>query len=262
MKACRALFAGLCVAALLAGSGEKPALAAKPEVLVFAAASMKPALDDLAAKFEAAQNTKMIVSYAASSALAQQIQNGAPADVFISADPAWAGKVEESGHAAKRADFLGNSLVLVVPAKAADAVKQPQDLAGGAVKHIAIGDPATVPAGKYAKEALEALGVWDKIQTKVVPAMDVRQALLYVERGEVEAGVVYSTDAKSSKAVRVVAVLDKSLKTPIRYTIVLVKRDGLSAKAGEAYDFLLSDTAMRGYEAAGFTRLKPAAPGK
>lgn len=240
--------------------------APKEEVLVFAAASMKPALDELSAKFTAALDAKMTVTYAASSMLAQQIQSGAPADVFISADAEWAAKVEKSGHAVKRADLLGNSLVLVVPVGGVAIVKGPEDLIGEAINHVAIGDPATVPAGKYAKEALETLGLWTRLQAKLVPAMDVRQALLYVERGEAEAGIVYATDAKSSHAVRVVAALDASLKTPIRYSLVLVKREAPSAKAEACFAFLLSDVAMRGFEAAGFTRMPepvvPAAGGK
>jgi molybdate transport system substrate-binding protein len=233
-------------------------------VLVFAAASMKPALDRLAPKFESGQHVKMTISYAATSALALQIQNGAPADLFIAADLFWADKVEGSGHASKRADFLGNGLVLVVPATAGELIKRPEDLAADAVKRVAIGDPDSVPAGKYAKEALTTLKLWDRTKAKMVPAMDVRQALLYVERGEADAGIVYGTDAKSSKAVRVVATLDGSLKRPIRYALVLVKRDGRSLSAETGYDFLLSDRAMREFESAGFMRLPdtPAAPGK
>jgi molybdate transport system substrate-binding protein len=238
----------------------------RPEVIVFAASSTVTALDGLAAQFEKGHGARMTVSYGSSSALAQQILNGAPADVYISADPAWAATLEERGRVVRRVDFLGNSLVLVAPVTAADAVKRPEDLTSDAVKYVAIGDPASVPAGKYAKEALETLGLWRRVEAKAVPAMDARHALLYVERGEADAGIVYATDAKNSRAVRVVAALDGSLKTPVRYTLVLVKRDVPSAKAEDCFAFLLSDASMRGFEAAGFTRLpgpaKPAAPGK
>ncbi len=257
----------LCAVIVMSASGcrRAPAPAAdrsmpRQEVIVFAASSAVTGLGQLAAQFETEHKVRVLVSYGSSAALAQQIQNGAPADVFISADPAWAATLEGDGRVARRVDFLGNSLVLVVSATTADTVKRPEDLTSDAVKRLAIGDPASVPAGKFAKEALEALGLWDRVKAKVAPAMDARHALMYVERGEAEAGIVYATDAKNSRAVRVVAALDGSLKSPIRYTLVLVKRDGASAKAEECFDFLLSDEAMRGFEAAGF--LRAPAPGK
>jgi len=242
---------------------ESPLLHSSP-VSIFAASSMQPVLDELAMTFEAEHGTKMSISYASSSALAQQIRNGAPADIFISADPAWAATLEETGHVETRADFLGNSLVVIAPEKGADSIQQVADLGGDAVKHIAIGDPSSVPAGKYAKEALEALGLWERLGPKFVPAMDVRHALLYVERGDAEAGIVYATDAKSSASVRVVATLDAHLKAPVRYALVLVKRDERSANAQEAFSFLLSEPCLKSFEAAGFTRVSapanPAAP--
>jgi len=255
----------LIAVALLAGCGIEaapPAAQATPEVTVFAAASMVVVLDPLAAQYEADAHTTLAISYASSSALAQQIENGAPADVFISADPVWAGKLQESGHAAQRVDFLGNSLVLVAPSAAPDGVRTPQDLLSDAVKHIAIGDPESVPAGKYAKEALETLGLWDRIEPKLVPGMDVRQALLYVERGEAEAGIVYATDAKASGAVRVVAVLDDHLKAPVRYSLVLTPIGRQNAAAADWFKYLLGDTAMSAFESAGFSRVTgPASPG-
>jgi molybdate transport system substrate-binding protein len=227
------------------------------EILVFAAASMKPVLDQIGPKFSGG---KLTISYGSSSSLAQQIQNGAPADVFITADPAWAGKLEETVKVAKREDFLGNSLVLIATPEAAESLKGPEDLLKDSVKHIAIGEPGSVPAGKYAKEALTALGLWNRLSTKFVPAADVRQALLYVERSEAEAGIVYATDAKSVTDVKVIAALDSSLKTPVRYSIVLIDRKDRSSAADEAFAYLLSDESMKAYVAAGFSR--PAAAGK
>ena len=152
MKTTMRMLAGVGVAVLLLPNGRNAAAQAKDaaskDVLVFAAASMKPVIDKLAPDFKSKQGAKFSVSYGSSSALAQQIDSGAPADVFITADPVWAGKLEESGHSDKRVDFLGNSLVLVVPANAGSAVKRPEDLMGDAVKHIATGDPASVPVGK------------------------------------------------------------------------------------------------------------------
>lgn len=236
--------------------GTTPLAAEEPnaEVVVFAAASMVVALDPIAEAYRTDTSIKLTISYASSSTLAQQIENGAPAEVYISADPAWASTLQESGHASQRVDFLGNGLVLVVPAAAGDAVVKPQDLTGEAVKHISIGDPDSVPAGRYAKEALETLGLWEGVQTKLVPGMDVRQALLYVERGEAEAGIVYATDAKGSEAVRVVAVLDEYLKAPVKYSLVLTTLGEKNMDAVNLFGHLVTD-AMAQFEAAGFTRL-------
>jgi molybdate transport system substrate-binding protein len=261
---------GLCLIALVCAAGcseqaappdDGAAAAPQAEVVVFAAASMVVALDPIAAKYEADTGTKVSIGYASSSALAQQIQNGAPARVFISADPAWAGRLQDSGHAAQRVDFLGNSLVLVVPATAGDAVKTLEDLKGDAVQHIAIGDPATVPAGQYAKEALVTSGLWESLGPKIVPGMDVRQALLYVERGDAEAGIVYATDAKGSSAVRVVTTLDDQLKAPVRYSLVLTAQGKQDRAAADFFKHLLGDEAMEAFEASGFSRVTgPANP--
>lgn len=248
-RACRIAALGISAFFVSALAGAQDSRSGK--VLVFAAASMKPVLDQLGPKFSGGTLT---VSYGSSSALAQQIQNGAPADVFIAADPVWVGKLEETVQVDKREEFLGNSLVLIAALKAADSIKGPEDLLSGAVKHIAIGEPGSVPAGKYAKEALTALGLWDRLSAKFVPAADVRQALLYVERGEAEAGIVYATDAKSALHVKLVAPLDASLKTPVRYSIVLINRVGRSASADAAFRYLMSDDVMKAYEAAGFSR--------
>lgn len=249
----RAFAAAVAVASFAVSSDAQDAPKPK-EVVVFAAASMTPSLTPLAEKYQKDKGIKMVISYASSSALAQQIQSGAPAQVFISADLGWAGKLEKSGHSAQKTEFLGNSLVLIVPAKGTSTVAKPEDLQGEAVKHIAIADPAAVPAGKYAKEALETLGLYSKLIPKFVPTQDVRQALLYVERGEAEAGFVYATDAKSSQAVKQVVALDQHLKTPVKYAIVLTKSGAESADAKAVYDFLQSEEAMKAFEKAGFTR--------
>lgn len=256
----RAVLSALIVASSALPSHAQDVPQAAKEVVVFAAASMAPALNPVAEKYEKDNGVKLMISYASSSALAQQIQNGAPAQIFISADPAWAAKVLEIGHAAQKSDFLGNSLVLIVPAKGTSTVTKPEDLQGDTVKHIAIGDPASVPAGKYAKEALETLGLWSKLDPKFVPGMDVRQALLYVERSEAEAGIVYATDAKSSPGVRQVAVLDSYLKAPVKYALMLTKTGEQSEDAKNAFQFLLGDEAMKVFEKAGFTRPTAATP--
>lgn len=233
-----------------------PAAEVRAEVVVFAAASMVVALDPIAEAYQAETGTVLTISYASSSALAQQIENGAPAEIYVSADPAWADTLEANGYAAQRVDFLGNSLVLVVPAAAGDGVTKPADLTGDTVKHLAIGDPDSVPAGKYAKEALETLGLWEALQPKLVPGMDVRQALLYVERGEAEAGIVYATDAKGSAAVHAVAVLDEHLRAPVKYALVLTALGAQDPNAVDLFEYLQADATAQ-FEAAGFSRLSP-----
>src|SRR6185437_6858051 len=174
--------------------------ASADDVLVFAAASLKNALDDTVAAYEKSGGGAIKVSYAASSALAKQIENGAPADIFISADLDWMNEVAKHNfiQPATRKNLLGNVLVLVAPVdnKTKVEIKPGFPL----VKllgegHLAMADPAAVPAGKYGKAALEELGVWSAVEPRVARAEDVRAALLYVSRKEAPYGIVYQTDA-------------------------------------------------------------------
>lgn len=207
------------------------------DVLVFAAASLKPALDEIAASPEAAAIGHIKASYAASSQLARQIEAGAPAALFISADQDWMNYVADRKLVAAdtRSDLLGNALVLIAP-KASTlklAIAPGFDLAGALGKDgkLALGEPNSVPAGKYAKTALTRLGVWDSVSARIVSADNVRAALNFVARGEAPLGVVYRSDAASEPAVRVVATFPADTHAPIVYpAAVLSAQDSPAAR--------------------------------
>lgn len=172
-------------------------------ILVFAAASLTESLQDLGKRFEAETGTRVEFSFGGSNDLARQIQAGAPADVFFSADTAKMDAVERAGlvRAADRVDLLSNSLVVVVPAASKAAVRRPEDLA--ALPRIAVADPAAVPAGVYARRWLEGLGLWARLEPRIVPTLDVRAALAAVETEAVPAAIAYRTDAAVARAARV-----------------------------------------------------------
>ena len=229
------------------------------DVLVFAAASLKNALDDAIAAYAKTGGGSVKTSYAASSALAKQIDAGAPADIFISADLDWMNDVQKN-NAVKpdtRFNFLGNVLVLVEPADSTTKVDiKPgfplaQTLGDG---KLAMADPDAVPAGKYGKAALQKLGVWDAVEPKVARAEDVRAALLFVDRKEAPFGIVYQTDAAADKGVKVAAVFPADTYPPIIYPAALTA----SSKNPEAAKFLAylhSDAAKPFFENQGFTIL-------
>ncbi len=232
---------------------QKPAV--KGIVTVFAAASTTNALDEIKAAFTKSTGAEVRTSYAASSVLAQQIENGADADLFISADAAWADHVEGKMPVAKRRNLLGNRLVIVVPSESKLRLAKPEDLVSDQVEHLALGDPDAVPAGKYARQALAKLGIWEKLKGKVASAEDVRHALTYVETGAAEAGIVYATDAAISKKVRVAVEIPADLTDPVRYPLVLFKRDAGSLSAEALYDYLGSPEASKVFEKYGFVVL-------
>jgi molybdate transport system substrate-binding protein len=193
-------------------------------VLIFAAASLKNALDDLAAT----SSTKISISYAGSSALAKQIQEGAPADIFISADLDWMAKLNEENLIKSKTivQLLGNSLVLVAPSDSAVVadIKPGFDLAGLlAGGKLALADVKSVPAGRYGLAALTSLGVWDSVSPSVVQSENVRAALKLVALKEVPLGVVYFSDAVAEKSVKVVGVFPASSHPKIIYPAGLIK---------------------------------------
>ena len=204
-------------------AGVLPLRASADDLLVFAAASLKPALDEIIATPEAKAIVEVKVSYAASSQLAHQIEAGAPAGLFISADQDWMNTVESKNKIVRetRVDLLGNELVLVAPKDSTVklTIAQNFDLLGALGKdgHLALGEPNSVPAGKYAKSSLTSLGVWDSIQPRVVSADNVRAALNFVVKGEAPLGVVYRSDAVSEPAVHVVDTFPSSSHAPIVY---------------------------------------------
>jgi molybdate transport system substrate-binding protein len=225
---------------------------------MFAAASTGNALDEIREQFTRETKVEVKTNYAASSTLAQQIAYGAEADLFVSASTEWADYLdrEERGLVEKRRDLLGNRLVIIVPADSQLDLQKPEDLLGKAVGHLALADHTAVPAGIYAKQALTKLGLWEQLRGKVVAGADVRQALVYVETGAAEAGVVYATDAAVSTAVKVVAEIPPELTEPIRYPIVLLKQ-GQGEAEGEAeaesfYRYLNSPKAADVFRKYGF----------
>ena len=218
--------AGLFTAfAILAGASLSPAAAADKTITVFAAASMKNALHDIDAAYTARTGVKVTASYAASSALAKQIEQGAPADVFISADTDWMDYAasRKSINESTRVNLLGNSIVLIAPKDSEiDNVTIAQDfdlakLAGDG--RIATGDVKAVPAGKYAKAALEKLGAWKAAEPKFAMAESVRAALTLVARGEAVLGIVYSTDAKVEPGVKMVGTFPADSHPAITYPV-------------------------------------------
>jgi molybdate transport system substrate-binding protein len=181
--------------------------------------------------------------------------------VLLSADTKWADYLAENGLVAQRRDLLGNRLVIVVPKDGKTDVRKPEDLLAAGIEHLALGEPQSVPAGRYAKQALSKLGLWPRLEAKVVPAADVRQALAYVETGAAEAGIVYATDAAVSNRVRVAVEISSDLTAPIRYPVVLLKHGQQSAAARAWYGYLSSPEAAKIFRKYGFTVLPGAKAG-
>jgi len=233
------------------------------EVTVFAAASLKNALDAITAAWQAETGGRATVSYAASSALAKQIEEGAPADVFISADRDWMAYLAERDliDRATEVELLGNRIVLIAPADSTAAVEIGEgfELAGLLGDgHLAMANVDAVPAGRYGKAALEELGVWGTVADRVAQAENVRAALALVSTGEAPVGVVYATDAAADAKVRVIGTFPEDAYPPIVYPAA-VTAEAESAEAGTFLDFLTSGTAAALFEAEGFTVLLPAA---
>jgi molybdate transport system substrate-binding protein len=225
-------------------------------VTVFAAASLTDSLKLVAEAYRAKTGVTVTLSFGASSTLARQIEQGARADVFLSADADWMDYLQKMGLIAERTrkDLLGNRLVLVAASNArpAPTIAPHFDLAGALGDgRLALADPASVPAGKYAKAALIALGVWDGVSSKIAAAENVRVALEYVARGEAPYGIVYATDAKVAPSVRVAGIFPADSHLPIVYPAALTKTASPEAKA--FLDFLSSAQARAIFEKAGFT---------
>jgi len=224
------------------------------DVTVFAAASLTDSLKLIAADYQKQTGRTVTFNFEASSILARQIEQGAPADIFFSADETQMDRLAERGliDPATRADRLGNTLVVVVPKDSHLQIHSPADLAADGVKQIALADPKAVPAGVYAKEWLKKFGVWDAVEPKVVPAENVRAALAAVASGNVDAGVVYKTDAAISKSVRIVYEVPRADGPDIRYPIALVKASEHPDEAKQFLEYLDSKAAARRFEQFGF----------
>ena len=206
-------------------------------MLVFAAASTADAVAQAAEQFEAETGLVVTVSAASSGMLAQQIRGGARPNLYLAAHPEWVDALADEGLVSEARELLGNRLVIVLPTNAERGQIEPEALADAAFSRIALGDPEVVPAGRYARDALVSQGLWDAVEPKVIPTADVRQALLYVERGEVDAGVVYATDAALTEGIRVAANLDGA---SIRYSLALLDGSESRTAARRFFEYLQS----------------------
>ena len=246
-----------CLAAIVLPAAGVGAQATGPTV--FAAASLKNALDEIAASWAATGKPAVKISYAASNALAKQIESGAPADIFVSADLDWMDYA--AGKALIRPDtrvsLLGNSIVVIAPkdSTATIAMGPGLNLAGPLGSgRLAMGNVDAVPAGKYGKAALERLGAWEAVKDKVAQAESVRAALLLVSRGEAPLGIVYATDAAADPNVKVLGTFPADSHPPIVYPVALT-RDSTNADAAGFLAYLRGPVARATFEKGGFTVL-------
>ena len=251
------------VLALLAMLAAAPlSAAAQDSITVFAAASLKNALDDVDTAFTKATGVKIVASYEASSSLAKQIEAGAPADVFISADLRWMDYVagKKLIKADTRVNLLGNRLVLIAPKDSKldhVAIGQGFDIAKLAGDgHIAVADVKAVPAGLYAKAALEKLGAWTAAEPKLAQAVNVRATLAFVARAETPLGIVYETDAKIEPKVKIVGYFPNGSYAPVTYPVAATA-SSKNAAVGKYLDFLRTPAAKAIFEKYGFSFLLP-----
>jgi molybdate transport system substrate-binding protein len=224
------------------------------ELQVFAAASLTDALKEIAPAYEAASGEKLQFNFAASNALARQIQEGAPADVFISADEAKMDALQKAGLIVDdaRQSLLSNTLVVVVEADSSFKADSARALSEPAIKRIALADPKGVPAGIYAKEYLEKIGVWAAVKDRVVPTENVRAALAAVESGNADAGIVYKTDAAISNSVKIAFEVPSKEGPDISYPFAVVKGSKNLEAAKKFLDYLKSEPGLAVFKKYGF----------
>jgi molybdate transport system substrate-binding protein len=227
------------------------------QLTVSAAASLKVALGEITSLYSKAKsNIAIRNNFGSSGDLQQQIINGAPVDVFISAAAKQMDELQKKDLivADTRRDLLSNRLVLIVPADKSDA-KELKDLTNASIERIAIGDPRSVPAGQYAEQALTKLELWQDLQSKFVLGNNVRQVLQFVESGNAQAGIVYATDAKTSTKVKVVEIIDAKLHKPLVYPIAVLQKSANQPSAKSYLEFLSSEPAKTIFEKYGFSTL-------
>jgi molybdate transport system substrate-binding protein len=245
---------------LLTGASGAAASAQDAKLVIFAAASLKDALDEVNAAYQREEGQKTATSYAASSTLAKQIEEGAPADIFISADPDWMDYLAKKNliKPETRANLLGNRLVLIAPVDSAVRLAigtnfpLAQALGSG---RLAIADPSGVPAGIYGKAALQALGVWSSVADKLAPGENVRATVLLVSRGAAPLGIVYQTDAVADTGVKILGTFPEDTHPPIIYPIAVVASSANPGAPGYIA-FLKSPPARPIFEKQGFTVLR------
>jgi molybdate transport system substrate-binding protein len=265
MRANRVRMAAVVLLCLLLGVGTGFSATPAPQshqanLTVSAAISLKDALDEIKQVY-ASQNAGVSFSmnYGASGTLQLQIEQGAPVDLFLSAAPKQMDSLESKGLLLEgtRKDLLRNEIVLIVPKDSTLAISTFQDLLKPDVKKVALGEPVAVPAGKYAQDVLTHLGIYDQVNAKAVLAKDVRQVLTYVESGDVDAGIVYKTDALSSSKVKIVLQAPADSHAPVIYPVAVIKTTKNAAAAKALEDFLSGPQARAIFEKYGFSLATP-----
>ncbi len=231
-------------------------LAAASEITVFAAASLTNVLTEIGAAYKESSGDKVLFNFAASNTLAQQIRAGAPADLFFSADEAKMDALEEANLIVPgtRRSLLGNSLVIITPTGGLK-ITRPADLTQPAIRHLSLGDPKAVPAGVYAKSWLESEGLWETLQPKLVPAENVRAAMAVVASGNAEAGIVYNTDAATSRELVIALEIPASEGPKITYPAALLADSRNKEAARKFLIHLGGKQAAETFAKFGFTRL-------
>lgn len=231
-----------------------PAAARAVEVQVFAAASLTDALREIAATYERSEGDRIVLNLGASSALARQIQEGAPADLFLSADEEKMNSLEKKKLLlpGTRRSVLSNTLVIVVPDDSSLKISDAKDLAAPGIRAIALAEPQSVPAGIYAKEYLRKLGIWSRVIDRVVPTENVRAALAAVESGNVDAGIVYKTDAAIAKKIRIAHEVPRAEGPAISYPFAVLAEAEQPAAARKFLAYLESSAALAVFRKYGF----------
>ena len=235
-----------------------PPAASADNIVVSAAASLTDALKEIGRMYQSKSKNRVTFVFASSSTLARQIEAGAPADVFFSADVQTMNALERNGRLepGTRKQLLSNQLVIIVPADKPTLVNSPEDLLDPRVRRIALAEPSSVPAGVYTKAYLESLGLWDKVKPKVVPVLDVRATLASVESANVEAGLVYKTDAASSKRVKTVFEVPIGKGPKIIYPVAILKESKSKAAAKEFLNVMVSPSGSDVFRRYGFVVLQ------
>jgi molybdate transport system substrate-binding protein len=253
---------GLLLATVLIGNAHANSSglqARQQELTVSAAISLKDVLDEIARLYHARKpDTVLHFNLGASGTLQRQIEQGAPVDVFISASPGEMDALESKGliQPGTRKDLARNHIVLIVPT-GKTGISGFQDLTRPEVKLIAMAEPQTVPAGKYAKEVLDHLGIYEQLKPKCVLGKDARQVLTYVVRADVDAGIVYATDAQTSQQVKVVATAPEGFHSPVIYPVAVIKDSKNSGGARDFESFLLGPQARPVFQKYGFAPVNP-----
>ncbi|RLQ97349.1 molybdate ABC transporter substrate-binding protein [Falsibacillus albus] len=226
----------------------------KKTITISAAASLNDVLSELADDYEESHpDQKVQLNFGGSGALSQQIIHGAPVDVFISAAEEPISMIQQKGLMKKKSILFNNQLVLIIPTNSTVGISDFKDLTAGEVKKIAVGTPKAVPAGTYAKETLTSLGIWDQLQSRLVYGKDVRQVLQYVETANVDAGIVYYTDALTTKKVKVVAKAKSDWHSPIVYYGGVLDASKEHGSSKEFLKYLKSKHAKSIYSKYGFS---------